>query len=137
MRKNILCFFLTFYFFLGISQVWQADLEDGNFKNPIIYADYSDPDVVKVGDNLFMTASCFNCIPALPILHSKDLVNWEIINYAIKNFPDTDFDIPQHGNGVWAPSIRFINGYYYIYYQSFSQSLFTIDHSPFIPGLES
>ena len=62
------------------SKVWVADQGDGTYKNPILYADYSDPDVVRVGDDYFMTASSFNCAPGLPILHSKDMVNWKLIN---------------------------------------------------------
>lgn len=100
-----------------ISQVWTADNGDGTYKNPILHADYSDPDVVRVGDDFFMTASSFNCSPGLPILHSKDLVNWQIINYALKrNFPDEIFGIPQHGKGVWAPCIKFHKGEFYIYW---------------------
>ncbi|MCB9283858.1 MAG: glycosyl hydrolase 43 family protein [Lewinellaceae bacterium] len=99
------------------AQVWQADLGDGTYRNPIIHADYSDPDVVRVGEDFFMTASSFNCAPALPILHSKDLVNWEIINHVFTQQPPTDiFAQPQHGNGVWAPSIRFHDGWFYIFY---------------------
>ena len=66
-----------------VSQVWNPDLGNGMYKNPVINADYSDPDVVCVGDDFYMTASSFNCIPGLPILHSKDLVNWEIIGRAV------------------------------------------------------
>jgi len=98
------------------SQVWVADQGDGTYINPILYADYSDPDVCKVGADFYMTASSFNCIPGLPILHSKDLVNWEIINHAVKFFPDAAFNIPQHGNGIWAPSIRYHEGWFYIYW---------------------
>ncbi len=60
-------------------QVWQPDLDNGSYKNPIIWADYSDPDVIRVGQDFYMTASSFNCVPALPILHSTDLVNCQII----------------------------------------------------------
>ena len=69
-----------------------------------------------------MTASSFQCVPGLPILHSKDLVNWEVINYALTNLYEGDeallkhFSTPQHGAGVWAPSIRFHDGWYYIYW---------------------
>lgn len=97
------------------SQVWQPDQDDGTFMNPIIWADYSDPDICKVGDDFYMTASSFNCVPALPILHSKDLVHWRLINYAVKRFPDPYFNKPQHGNGVWALSIRYHEGWFYIY----------------------
>jgi beta-xylosidase len=99
------------------SQVWIADQGNGTYKNPIIYADYSDPDVIRVGDDYFMTASSFHCMPGLPILQSKDLVNWRIANYALtKQFPVDFFDKPQHGYGVWAPAIRFHNGEFYIYW---------------------
>ena len=99
------------------SKVWVADNGDGTYKNPILHADYSDPDAIRVGDDYYMTASSFNCIPGLPILHSKDMVNWELVNYALqKQSPFDVFDKPQHGNGVWAPCIRFHNKEFYIYY---------------------
>lgn len=96
---------------------WIPDNGDGTYKNPIIHADYSDPDVIRVGDDFYLTASSFNSIPGLPILHSKDLVNWKIIGHALhKQPPDDVFTRPQHGNGVWAPAIRFHNNYFYIFY---------------------
>ena len=99
------------------SKVWESDRGDGIYTNPILYADYSDPDVIRVDDDFFMTASSFNCVPGLPILHSKDLVNWEIINYALeKQIPEDVFNVPQHNKGVWAPSIRFHKGQFYIYW---------------------
>lgn len=101
----------------NFAQVWVPDNGDGTYTNPIIHADYSDPDAVRVGDDFYMTASSFNCIPGLPILHSKDLVNWKIIGYALnKQIPTETFDKVQHGNGVWAPSITFHNNEFYIYY---------------------
>jgi beta-xylosidase len=100
-----------------VSKVWVADNGDGTYKNPVIHADYSDPDVVRVGEDFWMTASSFNVAPGLPILHSKDLVNWTIVSHALREqYPKAVFDKPQHGGGVWAPSIRFHNGEYYIYY---------------------
>src|SRR5688572_2672283 len=99
------------------SKVWVADNGNGTYKNPILHADYSDPDAVRVGDDFYMTASSFNAAPGLPILHSRDLVNWKLINYAFfKQPPYEVFDKPQHGGGVWAPSIRYHRGEYYIYY---------------------
>lgn len=101
----------------GVSKTWVADLGNGKYKNPILYADYSDPDACRVGEDYYMTASSFNCIPGLPILHSKDLVNWTIVGYAIdKLTPDSIFSKVVHGGGVWAPAIRFHKGEYYIYY---------------------
>lgn len=100
-----------------VSGVWVADRGDGTYRNPIINADYSDPDVVRVGADYYMTASSFNAVPGLPILHSRDLVNWSIIGHAIKRLePGELFDKPQHGGGVWAPSIRYYKGEFYIYY---------------------
>lgn len=99
------------------SQVWVADNGDGTYKNPILYADYSDPDAIRVGDDYYMTASSFNCIPGLPILHSKDLVNWKLIGYALsKQKPLDVYNKAQHGNGVWAPCIRYYKNEFYIYY---------------------
>ena len=99
------------------SKVWVADNGDGTYKNPILHADYSDPDAIRVGDDFYMTASSFNAAPGLPILHSKDLVNWELINYVFqKQKPFDVFDKPQHGGGVWAPAIRFHDGEFYIFY---------------------
>ncbi|RKD91094.1 glycoside hydrolase family 43 protein [Mangrovibacterium diazotrophicum] len=99
------------------AQPWNADLGNGKYKNPILFADYSDPDVCRVGDDYYMTASSFNCVPGLPVLHSKDMVNWELIGYALEQLPPVDhFNTPQHGNGVWAPSIRYHEGELYIYW---------------------
>ena len=99
------------------AQPWQADLGNGKYKNPILYADYSDPDVCRAGDDFYMTASSFNCSPSLPILHSKDMVNWELIGYALdKQVPVEHFETPRHGEGVWAPAIRYHNNEFYIYY---------------------
>ncbi len=99
------------------SKVWMADNGDGTYKNPIINADYSDPDAIRVGDDYYLVSSSFEDIPGLPILHSKDLVNWTIIGHALKRMPPYEhFSIPQHGGGVWAPAIRYHNNEFYIYY---------------------
>ena len=106
------------------SQVWSPDNGDGTYNNPVINADYSDPDVCvgPSGEDYYMTASSFQCTPGLPILHSRDLVNWEIVGYALKSLYEGDckltehFSQVQHGNGVWAPSIRYHQGEYYIYW---------------------
>src|SRR5256885_14521656 len=91
-----------------VSKVWLADNGDGTYKNPIIHADYSDPDVIRVGDDFYLTASSFNAVPGLPILRSKDLVNWTIIGHVFtQQVPRDVYNRPQHGNGVWAPAIRY------------------------------
>src|SRR5881394_3776371 len=99
----------------GISHPWHPDCGDGTYRNPIICADYSDPDVVRVGDDFYLTASSFNCTPGLPILHSRDLVNWTIINHAVKNLPHPRYAEVQPGCGVWAPAIRFHAGKFWIF----------------------
>ena len=101
----------------AVSKVWVADRGDGTYRNPVIHADFSDPDAVRVGDDFYMTASSFNAAPGLPVLHSKDLVNWSVIGYVFRRQRPPDvFNRPQHGNGVWAPSIRHHKGEFYIFY---------------------
>ena len=103
---------------LGLqAQVWNADLGNGKYKNPIIHVDYSDPDVCAGEDGYYLTASSFNSSPGLPILHSKDLVNWKLIGYALQDqVPVEHYRTVRHGDGVWAPSIRYHNGEYFIYW---------------------
>ena len=122
-RYLFLILFLPFYFPVlaqsdsPLSKVWVADLGNGQYKNPVIHADYSDPDACRVGDDFYMIASSFDAIPGLPILHSKDLVNWQLIGHALDRQPPFDhFSKTQHGNGVWAPAIRYHNNEFYIYY---------------------
>lgn len=102
------------------------------YTNPVIPFDYSDPDAIRVGEDYWMAASSFNAVPGLPILHSKDLINWEIVGYALKNLYSNssnpnlvsekssskyeNFCKVQHGNGVWAPCIRYHQGWFYIYW---------------------
>ena len=108
-----------------VSQVWNPDNGDGTYTNPIINADYSDPDVIAVGEDYYLTASSFQCMPGLPVLHSKDLVNWEIINYALRD-PYFEQETPSHGNGVWAPSMRYHNGEFYIYWGDPDRGVFMV-----------
>ena len=123
------------------SQSWNPN-RGSDYINPVINADYSDPDVCRVGDDFYMTSSSFACFPGLQILHSTDLVNWEIIGAALTDYPGPHWDddrawealgqnldiqgdmppgngqwrtIPQHGNGVWAPAIRYHDGEFFIY----------------------
>ena len=123
MKKNIQTIFLGILFpSLGLfAQVSTTPFslmsKKGFYQNPILHSDYSDPDVIRVGDTYYMTASSFNCIPGLPILESTDLVNWKQISYALTKQPPFEvYDKPQHGNGVWAPCIRYHNNEFYIYY---------------------
>lgn len=119
------------YFLLGIPALMAsaldaqyvsdpANLTGTSYVNPIIHADYSDPDAVASpdGKTFYMTASSFQSTPGLPILKSTDLVNWAIVNYALPDVPPVDFyaAAPQHGKGVWAPCIRYHDGNYFIFW---------------------
>lgn len=94
-----------------------ADLGNGRYQNPILNADYSDPDAVRVGDTYYMTASSFNSVPGLPLLQSKDMVNWTLVGHALpKLVPAAHFATPRTGAGVWAPSLRHHDGKFWIFY---------------------
>lgn len=111
---------------------WIPDLGNGTYKNPILYADYSDPDIVKFHDDFFMTASSFNCTPGLPLLHSKDLVNWTIVNHICGNIPLPGYDRPLHGKGIWAPTLKVHNGKIWLYVCTPDEGLFmTCTDKPF------
>lgn len=94
--------------------MWLADLKNGSYRNPILYADYSDPDAIRVGEDYFMIASSFSNAPAIPLLHSKDLVHWKVVNYILDTVPEFRYRNPIHGCGVWAPSIRYHEGLFYV-----------------------
>jgi beta-xylosidase len=99
------------------SEVWSPDLENGLYKNPVLNADYSDPDAIRVGDKFYLVASSFDSVPGLPILQSYDLVNWRLIGHALaRQLPSDRYSITQHGNGAWAPALRFHNGEFYLFY---------------------
>lgn len=127
-KLNILLVLLFMFIFSGLKAqltedsvymdpLWVSDNGDGTYTNPILHADYSDPDIVKVEDDFYMVSSSFNCVPGLPVLHSKDLVNWEIIGHVFDTLlPDTVYDEPGHGVGVWAPSIRYHKDTFFVYY---------------------
>ncbi len=100
----------------NVEPMWCADNGDGTYTNPILYTDYSDPDVIRVGEDYYMVSSSFANTPAVPLLHSKDLVNWELINYIIDKLPFKHYDEKVlHGCGVWAPAIRYHDGVFYVF----------------------
>ena len=95
---------------------WIADVGDGTYRNPVLHADYSDPDVIRHGEDFWMVTSSFHCTPGLPILHSRDLVNWRLVNHAIENVPHPSYREVRPGCGVWAPAIRFQDGRFWIFF---------------------
>lgn len=96
---------------------WVPDIGKDEYRNPVIFADYSDPDVCRKGNYFYLVSSSFNQVPGLPILRSCDLVNWRIIGHALPRLvPYDHYDSVHPGDGVWAPAIRFHDGRFYIYY---------------------
>ncbi len=107
--------------------VWNPDLGDGRYRNPVLHADYSDPDAIRVGDDFWMTVSSFSQVPGLPILHSRDLVHWNLVGHALPRLvPESAFLTPQPGKGVWAPAIRYHAGKFWIYYPDPDFGLYVI-----------
>lgn len=109
------------------SSPWVADQGDGTYRNPVLHADYSDPDAIRVGEDYWMTASSFCHVPGLPILHSRDLVNWTLVNHALPALVPTEhFTKPRHGEGVWAPALRYHAGRFWIVYPDPDFGLYVI-----------
>lgn len=111
-----------------------GDLGDGTYRNPVLAADWSDPDVVRVGEDFYLTASSFGRAPGLPLLHSRDLVNWTLIGHALERLePEESFAAPRHDCGVWAPSIRHHEGRFWIFWGDPDHGVFQVN-SPDIRG---
>ena len=100
---------------------WTADNGNGTFTNPLFYDEFSDPDILRVGDDYYLAGTTMHAVPGLVILHSKDLVNWENISYCFDRFDfgDDRFSLKNHqeiyGQGIWAPCIRYANGQFYVF----------------------
>ncbi|MET7388813.1 family 43 glycosylhydrolase [Streptomyces sp. NPDC005529] len=111
-----------------------ADLGDGSYRNPVLDADWSDPDVLRVGDDFYLTASSFGRAPGLPLLHSRDLVNWTLVGHALQRLePAAEFGRPRHDRGVWAPSLRHHDDRFWIFWGDPDHGIFQIN-APAIRG---
>jgi len=114
-------FAFHFSFITASAQSWTADNGNGTFTNPLFYDEFSDPDILRVGDDYYLAGTTMHAVPGLVILHSKDLVNWENISYCFDrfDFADDAFSLKNHkeiyGQGVWAPAIRYANGQFYVF----------------------
>ena len=103
------------------SKQWTADNGNGTFTNPLLYDEFSDPDILRVGDDYYLAGTTMHTVPGLVILHSKDLVNWENISYCFDrfDFDDDAFSLKNgkeiYGQGIWAPCIRYNDGKFYLY----------------------
>lgn len=99
-------------------QVWMADNGNGTFTNPLMWGDWPDPDIIRVGDDFYLVSTSMHLVPGCPIATSKDLVNWKMAGYAVERYDeDPRYDL-QGGslylNGAWASSIRHHNGKFYV-----------------------
>src|SRR3954465_12721452 len=121
-RKLILVLLgVAFVRVAGAAPPGTTDRPHGTYQNPVLFADYSDPDAIRVGDDFYLVSSSFSHVPGLPVLHSRDLVNWTLIATALPSLaypsvPPDHFSIPRHGEGVWAPAIRHHAGKFWIFY---------------------
>src|SRR5512134_3674130 len=105
---------------LAFAETWTADNGDGTFSNPLFYDEFSDPDLIRVGDDYYLTGTTMHTMPGLPVLHSKDLVNWEFLTYAADKLDfGPEFRLEDgkdiYGQSIWAPSFRYHNGTFYIF----------------------
>ena len=106
---------------IASAQSWTADNGNGTFTNPLFYDEFSDPDIIRVGDDYYLAGTTMHSVPGLVILHSRDLVNWENVSYCFDrfDFPEDKFALKNHqeiyGQGIWAPAIRYANGQFYIF----------------------
>lgn len=122
MRRFLLVFLVLYVSCLTTSaQSWTADNGNGTYTNPLFYDEFSDPDILRVGDDYYLVGTTMHTVPGLVILHSKDLVNWENVSYCFDrfDFDDDAFSLKNHqeiyGQGIWAPCIRYANGQFYVY----------------------
>ena len=111
---------------------WTADNGNGTFTNPLFFDEFSDPDIIGVGDDYYLTGTTMHAMPGLPVLHSRDLVNWDFLSYAVERLDlGPDFRLEDgrnvYGQGIWAPCFRYHNGKFYIFsnVNRFNTHLFT------------
>lgn len=111
-----------------------ADLGDGTYRNPVLDADWSDPDLLCVGDDFYLTASSFGRAPGLPLLHSRDLVNWTLVGHALQRLdPAREFRTPRPDCGVWAPALRHHDDRFWIFWGDPDHGIFQVN-APGIRG---
>ena len=99
---------------------WTADNGNGTFSNPLFYDEFSDCDLIRVGKDFYLTGTTMHSMPGLPILHSRDLVNWRFLAYALDTLDlGPAFRLEDgkrvYGQGIWAPSFRFHKGTFHIF----------------------
>jgi beta-xylosidase len=110
---------------------WRAwgDQGDGTYVNPVLPADFSDIDCIRVGSDYYAISSTFQFSPGMVILHSRDLVNWTMISHAVVDLtqisPELNWDkMNRYGRGIWAGSIRYHDGKFWIYFGTSDEGYF-------------
>ncbi|GGD08253.1 glycoside hydrolase 43 family protein [Aquisalinus flavus] len=103
-----------------LRESWSADNGNGTYTNPLFYDEFSDPDMIRVGDDYYLTGTTMHSMPGLPVLHSTDLVNWEFLSYAMDRLDlgpafRLEGDGEEYGQGLWAPTFRHYDGTFYIF----------------------
>jgi beta-xylosidase len=119
MKKLILIIVLMIHGSVS-AQTWRADNGDGTFTNPLFYDEFSDPDLIRVGEDYYLTGTTMHSMPGLPVLHSRDLVNWKLLGYALDRLDiGPEFRLEDgkeaYAQGIWAPRLRYHNGTFYIF----------------------
>ncbi len=104
----------------GLAATWTADNGNGTFTNPLFYDEFSDPDLIRVGEDYYLTGTTMHAMPGLPVLHSTDLVNWRLLGYACDRLDlGPEFRLQEgkeiYGQGIWAPCLRYHNGTFHIF----------------------
>ena len=117
---NPLCFLAAGALALaGSGATWTADNGNGAFSNPLFYDEFSDPDLIRVGEHFYLTGTTMHAMPGLPVLHSTDLVNWGLVGYAVDKLdlgPEFRLEGGEiYGQGIWAPSFRHHRGTFHIF----------------------
>ena len=101
------------------TQSWTADNGNGTYSNPLFYEEFEDPDVIRVGEDYYLAGTTMHMNPALIVLHSKDLVNWELASYCMERLDlGSAFRLEGgnvYGRGIWAPCIRYHDGVFYVF----------------------
>lgn len=101
-------------------KTWMSDNGNGTFTNPLFYDEFSDPDLIRVRDDYYLTGTTMHAMPGLAVLHSRDLLNWKFLSYAMDKLDlGPEFRLEDgkdvYGQGIWAPCFRYHNGKFYIF----------------------
>jgi xylan 1,4-beta-xylosidase len=121
--KNLILSFAALIYFAGLTaagQSWTADNGNGTYTNPLFYDEFTDPDIIRVGSDFYLVGTTMHAMPGLPILHSKDLVNWKFLGYVFEKLnlgPEFRLENGKeaYGQGIWAPCIRYNKGMFYVF----------------------